>query len=140
MQKGCLECGSSSDKCTSCITGYYVAGATTSSGKEGICRRCDDTQEVDGWKGIQGCTLCTPPVFAGEVLCLSKEVIEDVVTRSLSSGVVAGISITIVVVVAAIVGVLVWKYVCKKKSSKRIKMVDMDVSINTSQYMSTSTV
>lgn len=42
--------------------------------------------------------------FAGEVLCLSKEVIEDVVTRSLSSGVVAGISITIVVVVAAIVG------------------------------------
>ncbi|KAE8305752.1 High cysteine membrane protein Group 1 [Giardia duodenalis] len=139
-KKGCLECGSSSDKCTSCITGYYVAGATTSSGKEGICRRCDDTQEVDGWKGIQGCTLCTPPVFAGEVLCLSKEVIEDVVTRSLSSGVVAGISITIVVVVAAIVGVLVWKYVCKKKSSKRIKMVDMDVSINTSQYMSTSTV
>ncbi|EFO61646.1 High cysteine membrane protein Group 1 [Giardia lamblia P15] len=138
-KKGCLECSGSADKCTSCITGYYVAGAVTSSSKnEGACRSCDDTREVDGWKGVHGCTLCTPPVFAGEVLCLSKEVIDDSVTRPLSSGAIAGISIVILVVVAAIVGVLVWRFVYKKKSSKHIKMVDMDASINTSQYMSSS--
>lgn len=138
-KKGCLECNTSPDKCTSCTTGYYVAGPTTSSGGNvGPCRSCDDTREVDGWRGVNGCTICVPPVFAGEVLCLSKEKIIDSSSRSLSSGAISGISVTVVIVVAVIVGILVWKFACKSKSSGRIRLVDMDVSINTSQHMSSS--
>lgn len=138
-ESGCLECNISANKCTSCSTGYYVAGATDSSAaKTGPCRKCDDTRSVDGWRGVAGCTLCVAPIFAGDVLCLSNENIIDTPIQPLTSAAIAGISITAIALIAAVVGVLVWRFACRAKSHNQIKMVDMDVSINTSQNISSS--
>lgn len=115
----------SPDLCMSCKDNYFTsfsfAGQTS-----GPCRPCSDTRSLNGIIGVPGCNYCTLPVTNGTdenpvpVICLTTESANS--TKMMSSGAVAGITITVLLIVGgAVAGVLVWFFLFKnrKGSAKR---------------------
>ena len=73
-------------------------------------------------KGVPNCVSCAPPSGSGPVTCYvtqepSVNPTDPSVNKGgLSSGVIVGISVAVIVVVGGLVGFLCWWFICRGKA------------------------
>ncbi|EES99978.1 VSP [Giardia duodenalis ATCC 50581] len=137
--RNCKVCNNDG-ACTTCMPGYVVsksdciqcaAGCATCAGTAATCDICTDGYYKSGSKciacskseasiiGVSDCASCAPPASGtGSVLCyfMNSDVIDPDNKSSLSTGVIAGISVAAVVVVGGLVGFLCWWFLCRGKA------------------------
>ncbi|ESU40214.1 Variant-specific surface protein [Giardia duodenalis] len=95
---GCSKCSGSGDPktCSECLAGYYKTSANT-------CVKCDtDDSNI---KGVPNCVSCAAPANSGPVTCYVTQAPAvdptdpSVNKGGLSSGAIAGISITVTTII-----------------------------------------
>ncbi|KAE8305218.1 VSP [Giardia duodenalis] len=100
------------DKCSTCPPGRYLDASKA-------CKLCTETS--GSIQGVANCASCAPPTGnSGSVICYVKTDGTDnggsTNKSGLSTGAIAGISVTAVVVVAGLVSFLCWWFLCRGKA------------------------
>ena len=113
--QGCVACAAPNDPqmCTLCDRGYYQSTA----GPAFTCTPCSASN--NGMTGVPGCTHCEPPRgMVGPVLCHAFDAVPSVVPPEPSpprrTALVAGVSVTAVLLVAGLAGFLLWWFLCRR--------------------------
>ncbi|ESU39870.1 Variant-specific surface protein [Giardia duodenalis] len=112
--QGCVACAAPNDPqmCTLCDRGYYQSTA----GPAFTCTPCSASN--NGVTGVPGCTHCEPPGgMVGPVLCYTFDAVPSVVPPEPSPprriALVVGVSVTVALLVAGLVGFLLWWFLCR---------------------------
>ena len=95
--KGCGTCPHG-ETCFDCVPGYYFSRTT--------CTACHEA--------IPKCSLCMVPADSLQPVCLEYGSVSE--RPALSAGAIAGISISVILIVGGLAAVLVWLLVFRKKS------------------------
>ncbi|ESU42293.1 Variant-specific surface protein [Giardia duodenalis] len=115
--EGCSACtNGNTQQCTKCLAGYYLDSTASK------CVKCSKDSIDSTIKGVPNCVSCAPPTGnSGTVLCyVTQEPTVDPADPSVnkgafSTGVIAGISVVVVLVVGALIGFLCWWFLCKTR-------------------------
>lgn len=109
--EGCISCNTATH-CFTCQSDYALVNNE-------YCFKCDSTEGAHSLVGVPNCIKCkAPSTGEGFVRCLeySKEPPDEPDPRS-SVGFAVGVTVTILII-AGLVGFLVWWFVCKKRPTR----------------------
>lgn len=109
--EGCVSCNSDL-RCTSCQSNYAIVN-------DMYCFKCDSVDSNSLITGISNCIKCrAPSIGHGSVHCLEygSQPSNNAGSKN-STGIAVGTTIA-VLIVAGLIGFLVWWFVCKRKPTK----------------------